>query len=223
MRYSLNPTDGARTVQRKVFRIEAMLAPRRQPGAGPAMRASSAHPAPSAADNVEALIGLKAELAFVHESIARNKRELTALIGDDKERRLVRAGNELSAAIAAMRGATETILGTAEAADDSARTLAASLTDEFKRGLAQDIQEQIVKIYEACNFQDIAGQHIGKVIGMLASVESQLEVILARCNGMHAATGPLDTPVKVNGLLNGPKLSGDAGHATQGDIDRMFA
>lgn len=206
-------------MQRKVFKIEAMLAPRRQPGA---IRTPVAEPA-SARDNVETLIGLKAELAFIHESIARNKRELTALIGDDKERRLVRAGDELTAAVAAMRGATDTILGTAEAADDSARTLAASLTDDFKRGLAQDIQEQIVKIYEACNFQDIAGQHIGKVIGMLASVESQLEVILARCNGMHAATEPLDAPVKGRGLLNGPKLSGDAGHATQNDIDRMFA
>jgi chemotaxis protein CheZ len=208
-------------VQRKAFRIEAMLAPRRQPGAGLAMRAS-AEPA-SASDNVEALMGLQAELAFVHESIARNKRELTALIGDDKERRLVRAGAELSAAVAAMRGATDTILSTAEAADDSARTLAASLHDDFKRGLAQDIQEQIVKIYEACNFQDIAGQHIGKVIGMLTAVEGQLEVILARCDGVHAVTEPLDAPVKGNGLLNGPRLAGDAGHATQSDVDRMFA
>lgn len=209
-------------MQRKVFRIEAMLAPRRRPGGGLAMRAAAAEPA-SASDNVEALMGLKAELAFVHESIARNKRELTVLIGDDKERRLVRAGAELSAAIAAMRGATDTILGTAEAADDNARTLAASLNDDFKRGLAQDIQEQIVKIYEACNFQDIAGQHIGKVIGMLAAVEDQLEVILARCDGVHAITEPLRTPVKGNGLLNGPRLAGDAGHATQSDIDRMFA
>lgn len=208
-------------MQRKAFRIEAMLAPRRQPGAGLAMRIS-AEPA-SASDNVEALMGLQAELAFVHESIARNKRELTTLIGDDKERRLVRAGAELSAAVTAMRGATDTILGTAEAADDSARTLAASLNDDFKRGLAQDIQEQIVKIYEACNFQDIAGQHIGKVIGMLTAVEGQLEVILARCDGVHAVTGPLDAPVKGNGLLNGPRLAGDAGHATQSDVDRMFA
>ncbi len=210
-------------MQRKVFKIEAMLAPRRQPGGSLAMRAPSSQPAPSTSDNAEALIGLQAELAYVHESIARNKRELTALIGDDKERRLVRAGAELGAAIAAMRGATDTILGTAEAADDSARTLAASLTDEFKRGLAQDIQEQIVKIYEACNFQDIAGQHIGKVIGMLASVESQLETILARCDGVHAVTEPQEVPVKGNSLLNGPKLSGDAGHATQSDIDRLFA
>ncbi|RDV04899.1 protein phosphatase CheZ [Undibacter mobilis] len=209
-------------MQRKVFRIEAMLAARRQPGAGLAMRAPPI-PAATPSDNVEALLGLKAELAYIHESVAHNKRELVAMIGDGAERRLTRAGDELGAAVAAMRGATDTILGTAEAADDSARTLAASLSDDFRRGLAQDIQDQIVKIYEACNFQDIAGQHIGKVIGMLASVEKQLDVILARCNGVHAASEPMDGSAKGDGLLNGPKLTGDLGHATQRDIDRMFA
>jgi hypothetical protein len=53
-------------------------------------------------------------------------------------------------------------------------------------------------------------------------VEGQLEVILARCDGVNAVTEPLDAPVKGNGLLNGPRLAGDAGHATQSDIDRMF-
>jgi len=203
-----------------------MLAPRRQPGAGFAARDRLAGQAgPSARDNAEALLGLEAEIAFIHEAIARNKRELTAMVGDGKERRIARAAEELSAAVDTMRGATDTILGLAEAADDSARTLAASLKDEYKRGLTQDIQDQIVKIYETCNFQDIAGQHIGKVIRTLATMEEQLGVILARCSGMHAATQPYVAPAmdKSKDLLNGPKISGDGGHATQHDIDRMFA
>ena len=200
-----------------------MLTPRRQPGAGFGARDRLADQAKlSTRDNAEAVLGLEAEIALIHESTARNKRELTVLIGDGQERRLSRAGDELSAAVDAMRGATDAILSLAEAADDSARTLAASLQDEFKRGLAQDIQDQIVKIYETCNFQDIAGQHIGKVIRMLASVEEQLGVILARCSGMHAVTQPFAAPATGNDLLNGPKISGDTGHATQHDIDRMF-
>lgn len=203
-----------------------MLATRRQPGAGMIARDPLAVPARPAAGDLDASArGLAAELAFIHESVARNKRELAALLGDGKEQRLARAGDELSAAVDAMRGATETILGLAEAADDSARTLAASLKDEYKRGLAQDIQDQIINMYEACNFQDIAGQHIGKVIALLDTLEQQLGVILARCNGVHATTQPHMTlpPVQGNGLLNGPKISGDTGHATQNDIDRMFA
>lgn len=217
-------------MQRKVFRIESMLAARRQHPAGMTMHGRPASPPrPSASDNAETVLGLEAELAFIHEAIARNKRELAALLGDGTERHLARAGNELSSAVDTMRGATDTILGLAEAADDSARTLAATLTDEYKRGLTQDIQDQIVKVYETCNFQDIAGQHIGKVIALLAAMEEQLGVILARCGSMHTATQPLVVAAPQNGngtdsgLLNGPKLRGDAGHATQNDIDRLFA
>jgi chemotaxis protein CheZ len=212
-------------VQRKVFRIETMLVSRRQPGAGVAARDPLPGQAkPSARDDAETLLALQAELAFVHEAATRNKRELMALIGDDKAPRLARAGEELSAAVDTMRGATNTILSLAEAADDSARTLAASLKDEYMRGLTQDIQDQIVKVYETCNFQDIAGQHIGKVIRMLTTMEEQLDVILARCSDVYAATQPFIAPATSgDNLLNGPKISSDAGHATQHDIDRMFA
>ncbi|HSP50958.1 MAG TPA: hypothetical protein VLN61_12445 [Pseudolabrys sp.] len=34
--------------------------------------------------------------------------------------------------------------------DESARALAATLKDDYKRGLTQEIQEHVVKIYEAC-------------------------------------------------------------------------
>ena len=210
-------------MQRKVFRIESMLTARRQ-RPGMAMHGRLANPPrPSASDHAETVLGLETELAVIHEAIAHNKRELAALLGDGTERRLARAGDELSSAVAAMRGATDTILGLAEAADDSARTLAATLTDEYKRGLTQDIQDQIVKVYETCNFQDIAGQHIGKVIALLAAMEEQLGAILARCGTMHAASQPLVVPEPGSSLLNGPKIRGDAGHATQNDIDRMFA
>lgn len=217
-------------MQRKVFRIESMLAPRRQPGGAVARQPLALPVQRSASDDAETLQALQTELAYVHEAATRNKRELIALIGDDKERHLSRAGDELSAAIDAMHGATEAILGLAEAADDSARTLAAGLKNDYERGLTQDIQDQIVKVYEACNFQDIAGQHIGKVIRMLEHMEERLDIILARCSGVHAATQPLaapPAPVGNNGknddLLNGPKVAGDSGHATQHDIDRMFA
>ncbi len=200
-----------------------MLAPRRQPGTDFAIRDRLAgQPMPSTRDSAEIVRGLEAEIAFIHESIARNKRELTALIGDGKERRLTRAGDELNAAVETMRGATDTILGLAEAADDSARTLAASLKDDYKRGLTQDIQDQIIKIYETCNFQDIAGQHIGKVMRTLVTVEEQLAVILARCSGAHAATQTFVEAPARDHLLNGPKVEGDAGHATQNEIDRLF-
>jgi chemotaxis protein CheZ len=93
------------------------------------------------------------------------------------------------------------------------------LTDDYKRGLAQDIQDHTVQIYEASNFQDIAGQRIAKVIETLNLIEQQLSAML-RCNG--GAAEPVARAAE-NGLINGPKLDGDAGHASQIEIDEIFA
>ena len=76
-----------------------------------------------------------------------------------------------------------------------------------------------MRIYEACNFQDLAGQRIGKVIATLVLIEQRIEDILdgkavAATAGARTAAG---------GLLNGPKLDGDAGHANQRDIDALFS
>ncbi len=209
-------------MQRKIFRVEQMFAGRR--AASPA--AGKREPV----DQLKALSDLggrqdvtaddlKRELASVQDTIARNRRDLAGLIGDGKERRLTRAAGELGAAIAGMEKATQKILHEAEGIDECARALAATLKTDYERGLAQDIQEHTVKIYEASNFQDLAGQRIAKVIAALDLVEERLSAMLDGCNG-RAAAAP--KPAPANGLINGPKLDGDAGHASQGDIDAMF-
>lgn len=117
---------------------------------------------------------IKGELALVQEMIARNREELAALIGENKARRMVRAAGELGAAIDGMEKATHKILQSAETIDDSAKSLGSALKTEFERGLAHDIQDHILQIYEACNFQDLAGQRIAKVIATLNMVDEQL-------------------------------------------------
>lgn len=217
-------------MQQKVFRIEQMYnanragaaklaEPRHANGMLQALRAP-AEQSDSHADNAAA--DLKAELALIHGVIARNKRELAALIGDGKERKMARAAGELSAAVDGMEKATVLILKSVEIVDDSAKALTATLQDDYKRGLAQDIQDNVVKIYEACNFQDLAGQRIGNVIRMLNAVEQQVAGMLERCDGVSEKP---PVPAKSDpdrGLLNGPKLDGDSGHASQHDIDQMF-
>lgn len=107
----------------------------------------------------------------------------------------------------------------------TARVLVSALSDDYHNGLAQDIQDQVVRVYEACNFQDLAGQRIGKVIATLVMVEEQLAVMIENCNsvdnaaqpGKAAGSGPSSDP------LHGPRLDGAGGHASQQDIDLMFA
>jgi chemotaxis protein CheZ len=133
-----------------------------------------------------------------------------------------RAAGELGAAIDAMEKATKAILDATEGIDDSARSLIAALKQDHERGLAQDIQEHAVKIYEACNFQDLAGQRIAKVIDTLSTVEAQIAAALERCSGKAVPTETAGRKPVGGALINGPKLDGDAGHAEQGDIDVMF-
>ena len=212
-------------MQRKVFRIEQMM-PGRRPSASATERrmadelTSLRAQLKSQAQTPDTVHALKAELAAIRDTIARNKRDLGVLIADGNERRMARAVDELGAARRGMEIGAEKILRAAEVIDESARALTASLQDEYKRGLAQEIQEQVVDVFEACNFQDISGQRIGKVIATLSAVEQQVTVALARCDAF--ADAPAEFAPAGNGLLNGPKLDGDLGHADQRAIDKMF-
>jgi chemotaxis protein CheZ len=204
-------------VQRKIFRIEQTYGRSRPVTAAP-LRAER-HDQPSAADTQS----LKAELADIRDTLARNKRDLTALLGEGNDRRLVRASGELAAAVDGMEKATVGILKSVEVVDESAKALTATLKDDYSRGLAHDIQEHVVKIYEVCNFQDLAGQRIGNVIATLRAVEEQVAAMIERCDGNGAGNASAAVkPRAGSSLLNGPRIDGDSGHASQRDVDKMF-
>jgi chemotaxis protein CheZ len=170
----------------------------------------------------DAVQSLKRELALMRDTIARNTRELSALIEDGKGRHLARAADELRASVDGMDHATQKILSAVELIDDGARSLTSSLKNDYERGLAQDIQDQVVQIYEACNFQDLAGQRISNVIGIMTMVEDQIAAMVERCNTVTGASPTSAQVASACELLNGPKLDGDSGHASQHDIDKMF-
>lgn len=214
---SATSLQGTFFVQRKVFRVEEMLAGKRPMAAAYAghRRASGERP-PRAPGHAAA------DLASLSDTLAGHKRDLGNLIGYGDERHMARAADELGAAIDGMEAATQTILKSVEAIDDSAKALSASIKDKYKRGLAQDIQDNVLRVYESCNFQDIAGQRIGKAMTTLAAVERQVADMLARCDGNPAARAGAPSASHERGLLNGPRLGRDAGHASQRDIDKMF-
>ena len=208
-------------MQRKVFRVEQMTGGLRvasadeQPDRNPTDAATDSHQQLEAEWTAH-------ELSALHSAITRNMRELSALINDGNDRRMTRAAGELGAAVDGMEKATQKILASAELIDDCARTLAAALSDEYRHGLAQDVQEHVVRIYEACNFQDLAGQRISKVIALLSMIEEKLAAMIA-CNSSADAQSTETKPTPTHDLINGPRLDGAAGHASQRDIDAMFA
>jgi chemotaxis protein CheZ len=206
-------------VQRKVFRVEQMT------GGGRIASAEAQHDrnlTNNASDSHHRLEAewMAHELSALNSAITRNMRELSALINDGNDRRMARAAGELGAAVEGMEKATQKILASAELIDDCARTLAAALSDDYHHGLAQDVQDHVVRIYEACNFQDLAGQRIGKVIALLTMIEEKLAAMIATNSG----AGVQSTEAKpAPDLINGPRLDGAGGHASQRDIDAMFA
>jgi chemotaxis protein CheZ len=87
----------------------------------------------------------------------------------------------------------------------------------------QEVQDHVVRIYEACNFQDLAGQRIGKVIAMLMTVEERLVAMIQRHSGAGAQPVHASKLAPSTELINGPRLDGASGDASQLDIDAMFA
>ena len=199
-------------MQQKLFRIEQMVGDRR---AHAPLRPTPVH-APHT--GIGDMSTLNRELGLLRAVIARNVRELSGLLSEGKEKRLARAAGELGAAVEAMEKATDKILRSAEQIDDCAKALAFAQMTDYERSLAQDIQEHVVMLYEACNFQDLTGQRIGKVIVTLGLVEDRLSDVVGHSRSTdHAAPA-----ASAHALVNGPRLDGDSGHASQLEIDALF-
>src|SRR5579862_9474918 len=71
-----------------------------------------------------------------------------------------RIAYELAEVVNSTEHATQKVLAAAEDIDQIAKNLSAALTGKFEQGLAQDIQDHVIRIFEACNFQYLAGQRI---------------------------------------------------------------
>ena len=171
---------------------------------------------------------LKSELDSIYEAIAKTKHEIATLHSTTSadSRDMSRVTNELDAVVLGTEGATETILSSAEYIDETANTLSARLAGQDAE-LANDIQEKVLHIFEACNFQDLTGQRITKVINTLRFIEDRIIKMMDIWGGIESfQTIEPDTMPAREGdasLLNGPSLETDEGVASQDDIDALFA
>jgi chemotaxis protein CheZ len=217
------------TKPRKLYRIEEMAAPQREPQSGDPQ-------APHHAEIMRELGALRALLAADPRQRAatagapqRNQVERftsalrlirSAIVGAEQEHvdggsrlpttQTARIGNELEAVMQGSEQATQKILAAAEEIDQAANNLSAALKGETENGLAQDIRDRVIQIFEACNFQDLTSQRVAKVMATLARIEHQITRSL---NELTSETAP---------PLHGPRLDGDQGHASQRDVDSMF-
>ena len=102
----------------------------------------------------------------------------------------------------------------------------ATLRQQANKDQASDIQEQVVKIFEACNFQDLTGQRITKVVNAFCFIEQRVDHMMEIWGGIEGFKDieKFDLPERTDHeeLLNGPALEEDENVASQDDIDALF-
>ena len=170
---------------------------------------------------------LKKELDLIQSAINDTKQEIATLhVTGFQGPEMRRVTDELDAIVGGTETATEDILNAAEEIDQYANTLSALVKTEQEQNLCRDIRDRIVQIFESCNFQDLTGQRISKVVATLKFIEGHIVTMMDIWGGIEAlkefAPATIDERSGDAKLLNGPKLDNDAGHVSQDDIDALF-
>jgi chemotaxis protein CheZ len=170
---------------------------------------------------------LKSELVIIHNAINRTKQEIATLhVTGFRGAQMSRMTHELDAVVAGTEQATQTILNMCEDIDQFATSMIEADGNPAAQEMGSAIQERVVKVFEACNFQDITGQRISKVVNTWKFIETHVDQMMEIWGGLDAFKDFIpEAPPEPQGddaLLNGPKLQDDAGHASQDDIDALF-
>jgi chemotaxis protein CheZ len=222
VRYSVSDPMPER---RKVFRVEKMAAPHGEsPSAGNS--ASSCREevmrelAALRAMLVAAPLRISATSAAASAEMARLMSRLrdirSLLVGAEHavagaNAPVSRFTHELETAVKTSEQATQKILAAAEEIDQAANNLSATVKGNSEQGLAQDIRDRVIAIFEACNFQDVTSQRLAKVRTALAGMEQLIGAALGELEG------------DMSPVVHGPPLDGDDRHASQSEVDLLLA
>jgi chemotaxis protein CheZ len=170
---------------------------------------------------------LRAELDAMKDAITSTKQEIASIHRSEFEGKgMRRVAGELDAVVGATEQATTNILSAVEEIETSANMLRAAGVDTGNNDHVGAILDRVVGLYEACNFQDLTGQRIHKIVNVLKFVEERLDKMIGVWGGLEAfkdlSGHANDDGDHEKSLLNGPKLDEDEGHVAQNDIDALF-
>ncbi len=137
-----------------------------------------------------------------------------ARTSDIKGKHIPGATDELDAIVAATSEATGTIMDCCDVIQDKASAVGGENGDA--------ITGEVMKIYEACSFQDITGQRVSKVMKTFNDIEEKIDRLVSV---LGLKTGDIgeeeDTRSESEKLLNGPQMADQA--ISQEDIDKLLA
>lgn len=154
------------------------------------------------------------EIQSLKDAIDNMRKELNAANPDAMQTHIPNATGELDAIVETTENATHEIMGACE-------NIQKILEDKPVETSAA-IESEIIRIIEACTFQDLTGQRISKILKSLKDIDAcatQVSKILGEHfadfeGGENAEAAPGD------GLLNGPQLPGQG--ISQEEIDKLL-
>jgi chemotaxis protein CheZ len=162
------------------------------------------------------------ELQKLADYIQSAKREIAAIRPDEiRATHIPMATDELDAVVGATAEATGVILDSAEHLE--------TVAGKLEPAAAEEVRNLATKIFEACNFQDVTGQRITKVVRALKHIEDKIDALLSAFGEgvkapAEATPAPEPAPAAAGDdshLLHGPALPQEANK--QDDIDAILA
>ena len=162
-----------------------------------------------------------AELQGLQKIIEEARAAIGATRPDDiKDKHIPSATDELDAVVEATAEATGTIMDAAEIIMEKAGAVGGENGDA--------ITNEVMKIFEACSFQDITAQRITNVVKTLKTIETKvgkmISIISSRMPGAGNSSDlppEEDTRTEDEKLLNGPQMKDKA--ISQEDIDKLLS
>ena len=179
----------------------------------------------SAPDDSREDTQVRVEIAQMVRILTQAKAEIASIkhpMSDDD--RMLAAASELDAIVLATETSTNDVLAASEAIESLVRTMSGRYPeDEDMLAMAEHVATEIIKIFEACSFQDITGQRITKVVKTIKFIEERV-LSMIEIWGIDAfAELPVekaDASKDDKSLMNGPQLSGMG--ISQADINALF-
>lgn len=190
----------------------------------PAAADASADAAAAVGKQDQKIEEIRTEISEIAGRIQATKVEIAALRHPlSTEDKFDSATEELSEIVRQTETATDGIMNSAEKIEEVVADLLTVTQDEYANSRLGDIADLITGIYESCNFQDLTGQRINKVIKVLNYIEERVDAMMATWDIREFQTMPLpeDITRKDEDLtLSGPMAEGQA--ISQDEIDALF-
>lgn len=185
---------------------------------------AQSEPEPSSFD--EDIIAIRQQIGEMARTIDRTKLEIAAIKHPLAENDAVlNASSQLDAIVDATEVATQNILDATEQVEETIKRMVALFPDNAELiGLSEEAGGHLIRVMEACGFQDLTGQRVTKVVGTLRFIEERVGAVIS----IWGEEAFHDIPVETNSpdpegdevLMNGPQLEGQG--ISQADIDALF-